>query len=166
MDIEFVLRSVVATVSNRRRPYTTVPSTAIIPALCQVYPKEQTISRLLVLLKLLKSVLPQMTSPNDVDKKLIPAFLGNDPDYPWPDVDEDLWREFSAVYWKRVVVGVCDLWSGEEREPWSVNNSRNEKWSSSRWEVVRSTGRQMVDLSNGRAALYKYTSEGDTPSYN
>lgn len=35
---------------------------------------------------------------NDVDKKLVPAFLGNDPYYPRPDVDEELWEEFSRVY--------------------------------------------------------------------
>lgn len=35
---------------------------------------------------------------NDVDKKLVPAFLGNDPYYPRPDVDEELWEEFSKAY--------------------------------------------------------------------
>lgn len=37
---------------------------------------------------------------NDVDKKLVPAFLGNDPYYPRPDVDEDLWNEFCSAYLK------------------------------------------------------------------
>lgn len=37
---------------------------------------------------------------SDVDKKLVPAFLGNDPYYPRPDVDEDLWDDFCSVYLK------------------------------------------------------------------
>lgn len=36
----------------------------------------------------------------DVDKKLVPAFLGNDPYFPRPDVDEQLWEEFSSAYLK------------------------------------------------------------------
>ena len=35
---------------------------------------------------------------HDVDKKLVPAFLGNDPYYPRPQVDEELWDEFCEVY--------------------------------------------------------------------
>ena len=35
---------------------------------------------------------------HDVDKKLVPAFLGNDPYYPRPQVDEELWDEFCNVY--------------------------------------------------------------------
>ena len=34
----------------------------------------------------------------DVDKKLVPAFLGNDPYFPRPDVDMDLWTAFSGAY--------------------------------------------------------------------
>ena len=33
-----------------------------------------------------------------MDKKLVPAFLGNDPYFPRPDVDESLWEDFSKVY--------------------------------------------------------------------
>ena len=36
----------------------------------------------------------------DVDKKLVPAFLGNDPYYPKPHVDEELWDEFCNSYLK------------------------------------------------------------------
>ena len=36
----------------------------------------------------------------DVDKRLVPAFLGNDPYFPRPDVDEQLWEEVSSVYLK------------------------------------------------------------------
>ena len=32
--------------------------------------------------------------------KLVPAYLGNDPYFPRPDVDEELWQEFSAAYLK------------------------------------------------------------------
>lgn len=35
---------------------------------------------------------------HDIDKKLVPAFLGNDPYYPRPQVDEELWDEFCEVY--------------------------------------------------------------------
>lgn len=35
---------------------------------------------------------------HDVDKKLVPAFLGNDPYYPRPQVDEELWDDFCDVY--------------------------------------------------------------------
>ncbi|KAI4129319.1 MAG: hypothetical protein LQ341_006582, partial [Variospora aurantia] len=36
----------------------------------------------------------------DVKKKLVPAFLGNDPYYPLPQVDEELWGDFCATYLK------------------------------------------------------------------
>ena len=36
----------------------------------------------------------------NVDKKLVPAFLGNDPYYPRPQLDEELWDEFCDVYLK------------------------------------------------------------------
>ena len=36
----------------------------------------------------------------DVDTKLVPAFLGNDPYYPMPHVDRELWEEFSDTYIK------------------------------------------------------------------
>lgn len=35
---------------------------------------------------------------HDVDTKLVPAFLGNDPYYPRPQVDEELWEEFCGFY--------------------------------------------------------------------
>ena len=37
---------------------------------------------------------------HDMDKKLVPAFLGNDPYYPRPQVDEELWDEFCDAYLK------------------------------------------------------------------
>ena len=37
---------------------------------------------------------------HDVDGKLVPAFLGNDPYYPRPQVDEELWDKFCKVYLK------------------------------------------------------------------
>lgn len=36
----------------------------------------------------------------DVDEKLVPAFLGNDPYYPRPQVDEELWEQFCKSYLK------------------------------------------------------------------
>ena len=36
----------------------------------------------------------------DVDKELVPGFLGNDPYFPMPTVDEELWSEFCEAYLK------------------------------------------------------------------
>lgn len=35
---------------------------------------------------------------DDEDTKLVPAFLGNDPYYPRPDEDRELWKEFAETY--------------------------------------------------------------------
>jgi len=35
---------------------------------------------------------------DDEDTKLVPAFLGNDPYYPRPDGDRELWKEFAETY--------------------------------------------------------------------
>ena len=37
---------------------------------------------------------------HDVVTKLVPAFLGNDPYYPMPQVDQSLWNEFCSTYLK------------------------------------------------------------------
>ncbi|MCJ1226718.1 hypothetical protein MMC12_003371 [Toensbergia leucococca] len=37
---------------------------------------------------------------HDVNTKLVPAFLGNDPYYPRPHVDKELWDDFCGVYLK------------------------------------------------------------------
>ncbi|MCJ1456980.1 hypothetical protein MMC28_007346 [Mycoblastus sanguinarius] len=37
---------------------------------------------------------------DDVHTKLVPSFLGNDPYYPRPQADEELWDEFCSVYLK------------------------------------------------------------------
>ncbi|CAF9933843.1 MAG: hypothetical protein HETSPECPRED_009020 [Heterodermia speciosa] len=37
---------------------------------------------------------------DDVNGKLVPAFLGNDPYYPMPHIDRDLWDSFSGTYIK------------------------------------------------------------------
>ena len=39
-------------------------------------------------------------TPADVKKYLVPAFLGNDPYYPRPDVDAEMWMRFSETYLK------------------------------------------------------------------
>ena len=43
---------------------------------------------------------PIELTPRDVEKYLVPAFLGNDPYFPRPDVDDELWKKFSATYLK------------------------------------------------------------------
>ena len=39
-------------------------------------------------------------SPEHVQKYLVPAFLGNDPYYPRPDIDPSLWARFGETYLK------------------------------------------------------------------
>ena len=43
---------------------------------------------------------PIELTPRDVEHYLVPAFLGNDPYFPRPDVDEELWKKFSETYLK------------------------------------------------------------------
>ena len=40
----------------------------------------------------------------DVKKKLVPAFIGNDPYYPTPYLNQELWGEFSSTYLKASAV--------------------------------------------------------------
>lgn len=100
MDAEFVLGSAVAThPEKRRRPYLDDSSDEDIPP-SEVHPmyfNQRSIH--LWVLDFDKSSRIKLTS-HDVDNKLVPAFLGNDPYYPRPDVDEQLWQEFSKVYLK------------------------------------------------------------------
>ena len=51
---------------------------------------------------------------DDVSQQLVPAFLGNDPYYPRPDVDGELWEVFSQAYLKasRLILEA----RGEKRE--------------------------------------------------
>lgn len=46
-----------------------------------------------------KATVIEMTE-EDIDRKLVPAFMGNDPYYPSPSVDEELWNEFCRAYLK------------------------------------------------------------------
>ncbi|MCJ1314978.1 hypothetical protein MMC15_000292 [Xylographa vitiligo] len=41
---------------------------------------------------------PIALTPSNIDKRLVPAFLGNDPYYLRPNVDEALWKSFSNAY--------------------------------------------------------------------
>lgn len=45
-----------------------------------------------------------------VDTKLVPAFLGNDPYYPRPQIDEKLWEDFCGRYLK-----ACEVMLGGKR---------------------------------------------------
>lgn len=98
MDVEFVLGSAAATLSEQwRRPYTADMSSDVHPpseihSLC--FNQRKTHFWVLDFDK----ATPIKLTTNDVDKKLVPAFLGNDPYYPRPDVDEELWAEFSRIY--------------------------------------------------------------------
>jgi Zinc finger protein len=46
-----------------------------------------------------KATAIEMTE-EDIKKKLVPGFLGNDPYYPMPTVDEELWDAFCGAYLK------------------------------------------------------------------
>lgn len=100
MDVEFVLGSAAATVSERRRPYTVDESSDEQPAPFEVHALHfNHRSMHFWVLDFDKATSIKLTT-NEVDKKLVPAFLGNDPYYPRPDVDEELWAEFSRIYLK------------------------------------------------------------------
>lgn len=100
MDIEFVLGSAATTSFDSRRKFFTgstlsedlPPPTEV---LWPVYFTERKTH--CWVLDFDKASHIKLTA-NDVDKKLVPAFLGNDPYYPRPDVDEELWAEFSRAY--------------------------------------------------------------------
>ncbi|MCJ1461502.1 hypothetical protein MMC07_000099 [Pseudocyphellaria aurata] len=98
MDAEFVLGSAAETPSERRRPYAADKQFVELPPPSEVHTfqfNERSIH--LWVLDFDKATPIELTA-NDVDKKLVPAFLGNDPYYPRPDVDEELWVEFSRIY--------------------------------------------------------------------
>jgi hypothetical protein len=102
MDIEFVLGSAAAATpfERRRKPYTGNTLSEDLPPPTEVvhrpiYFTERTTH--CWVLDFDKANHIELTV-HDVDKKLVPAFLGNDPYYPRPDVDEELWAEFCRVY--------------------------------------------------------------------
>ncbi|MCJ1473701.1 hypothetical protein MMC13_002352 [Lambiella insularis] len=100
MDSEFVLGSAATTLPERRRAFTTANSSENLPPEEHVYCLDFTRrSTHLWVLDFDKANTIELTD-NDVKKKLVPAFLGNDPYYPRPDVDEDLWQTFSEAYLK------------------------------------------------------------------
>ena len=100
MDIEFVLGSAAATPCERRRkPFIGNSLSKDLPPPTEVnrpiYFTERTTH--CWILDFDKASHFELTN-KDVEKKLVPAFLGNDPYYPRPDVDEELWTEFCSVY--------------------------------------------------------------------
>lgn len=98
MDVEFVLGSAAATPSEQRRPYTADMRSDVLPPPSEIHPLcfNQRKTHLWVLD--FDKATPIKLTTNDIDDKLVPAFLGNDPYYPRPDVDEELWAEFSRTY--------------------------------------------------------------------
>lgn len=98
MDVEFVLGSSAATSFERRRINTGDEDSDVQPPPIDVPALHFNMrSTHFWVLDFDKATTIKFTA-NDVDKKLVPAFLGNDPYYPRPDVDEELWEEFSRVY--------------------------------------------------------------------
>lgn len=101
MDVEFVLGSARATLSDTRRAFEIPAGLPILPPPHEVHHHLDFMKRAIHIWVLdFDKADPIQLSPTDVDKKLVPAFLGNDPYYPRPDVDEELWAEFSAAYLK------------------------------------------------------------------
>lgn len=117
MDVEFVLGSAASDI-QKRRPYTTDKRSDIKPPPSEVHTlsfnKRATHFWVLDFDKASEIKL----TANDVDEKLVPAFLGNDPYYPRPDVDEDLWKEFSRTY---LVASQLILEQQQEKSPMIMN---------------------------------------------
>jgi len=100
MDCEFVLGSSIATPPDHRKPFTLDSNTNQLPK-----PRNltlRTFNRREIHLWALDfdKASPIKLTPQEVDDKLVPAFMSNDPYYPRPDVDEGLWEHFSTVYLK------------------------------------------------------------------
>ncbi|MCJ1413014.1 hypothetical protein MMC19_007115 [Ptychographa xylographoides] len=98
MDSEFVLGSTAATLSNRRRPFLPGKGTKVLPRPQEIRTIDFTERSTHVwVLDFDKANSIELTE-SDVNEKLVPAFLGNDPYYPRPDIDGDLWEDFSKAY--------------------------------------------------------------------
>ena len=94
MDAEFVLGSARAAPLGTRRPCDLVEK----PHKVDVLPLDFNKRSIHVwVLDFDMSSRIELTS-NDVDKYLVPAFIGNDTYYPRPDVDTELWTRFSKTY--------------------------------------------------------------------
>ncbi|KAI4290203.1 MAG: hypothetical protein L6R35_000526 [Caloplaca aegaea] len=95
MDVEFVLGSSAARGLGKQRGFTDVSTKPH-----KVEPINFKRRRLhLWMFDFDKATKIEWTE-EDVKKKLVPAFLGNDPYYPLPQVDEELWGDFCATYLK------------------------------------------------------------------
>jgi Zinc finger protein len=57
---------------------------------------------------------------HDVNQKLLPAFLGNDPYFPRKNVDEDLWEKFSAVYQRAGVLILSKIRKVPDKSTWDL----------------------------------------------
>ena len=98
MDTEFVLGSSSGTLPERREPVTFDDDSIELPGPRNVDVRMFKRRELNPwVLDFDKASRIQLTE-EDVDKRLVPAFLGNDPYFPRPDVDKDLWDHFSTVY--------------------------------------------------------------------
>lgn len=96
MDSEFVLGSAVGTPSPRGQAYDSQEKPREDDALDFTF---NTRSMHVWVLDFDKARSIELT-PEDVEKYLVPAFLGNDPYFPRPDVNIDLWESFSRTYLK------------------------------------------------------------------
>ncbi len=93
MDVEFVLGSSVTMDSEEPRGYD--DDSASPHRTVDINFKRRTTH--LWMFDFDKATKINLTS-HDVTKKLVPAFLGNDPYYPRPQIDLDLWEDFCEVY--------------------------------------------------------------------
>lgn len=94
MDTEFVLGSAATMESKQGEAY----EGGAVPHSVQYLDSERR-SIHLWMLDFDKASRIELTS-KDIDRKLVPAYLGNDPYFPRPDIDQELWNEFSSTYVK------------------------------------------------------------------
>lgn len=95
MDVEFVLGSSATWDIERPRGYTNVHAGS--HNVKVVRPKRRAVH--LWMFDFDKASGIKLTE-YDVETKLVPAFFSNDPYYPMPELDEDLWDEFCGTYLK------------------------------------------------------------------
>ena len=102
MDSEFVLgSSSVATPSERRRAYQiSQPPGESRRRPCESHRLDFNTGATQLRVLDFDKASPIEFTVDDVDKKLVPAFLANDPYYPRPDVDEELSKGFCETYLK------------------------------------------------------------------
>ena len=100
MDSEFVLGSSVTTLPEKQRAYAAEEDSTVLSAPHEIRRLDSNERSTNFWVLDFDKASPIELTADDVIKKLVVAFLGNDPYFPRPDVDEDLWQVFSKTYLK------------------------------------------------------------------